>query len=492
MSAAGAAGSVDRVARNSLLQAGADAVGKVGSILLYAVMAREAGIEAFGDFTTAASLSIVVMVAAFGMDYRITRLVARGEPDATAAFWSAIVLKLLLAVPLLIAVLAVAAAGPYRERVLLTTLLLGLAIVVELVMLTPHAVFRGREDLRPVAIALLLYRGLLAVLGIAMLLAGSSVVTVAVGWLACAVLGLGYSAVRLRSSGWHAPFAVSGQSLRTVGMDSFALGIAGILGVVLARLDIVLIGLLDSTRGVALYGAAYRLVESSQFLTTALALSSFPALARLTRTSTPSLAGATAFAVKAVLVATVPIAVVLGLAAEPVLRAVYGADFEGGARTLVLLAPVVVLAGVVGLINFVLSSQQRQRPIVASLVVGTVVNVGGNVALIPAYGAEGAAAAALATAVLMTAVLARPTLAVTGPLPLARAGLSPLAAGALALVAGTLLGGGGPGILAAVLVFTTAFALVERRFFPADLDQLTGVVVRPARRAAAGARLRRR
>ncbi len=470
--------SAARVARNTVLQAGADAVGKLGTIVLYAVMAREAGIAAFGDFTTAASLAILMMVAAFGMDYRITRLIARGEDGLGAAFWSAIVLKLALGLVLLGALVGVAILGPYSDRVVLATLLLGLAILAELAMLTPHAVFRGLERLAPVAVALLIYRGLLSVVGVVLLLTGASITAVAGGWLACSLLALAYSAARLVREDLHVPWSVSLRSLREVGLDSFALGLAGVLGAVLARVDIVLIGLLRDSEAVALYGAAYRLTESAQFLTTALALSSFPALARLSRTSVPSVADATGFAIKIVLLVTLPLGLAFVLWAEPLMNAFYGSAFSSGDTTLRLLAPIVVLAGVVGLINFVLSAQQRQRPILLALGVGTVVNIGANLLLIPRHGPDGAAVAMLATAAVMSVTLLVPTIGVTGPIELGRVVAAPVMATLAAAGTAAATGTGPLSALALLLVFPLAFVVVERALHPRDLERILQIVRR--------------
>lgn len=469
-----------RVARNSVLQAGADAIGKVGTIVLYAVMAREAGVLAFGDFTTAASLSILLMVAALGMDYRITRLVARGEPVGDA-FWSAILLKLTLGVALLAVLCVITIVGPYDDRVILTTVLLGVAILVELAMLTPHAIFRGREELRPVAVALILYRGTLSVAGAAVLLAGGSIVAVAYGWLVSAVLALVYSAGQLRARGLHFPVRVTWQSLRTVGADSIGLGLAGILGATLARLDIVLLGFLKDSEAVALYGGAYRLMESTQFLTTALALAAFPALARLSRTTTPSVADATTSATKVVLVLTCPIAVLFVAYAGPLLRGVYGAQFVDGADSLQLLGPVVILAGVVSLVTFMISSQGHQRPIVFALATATAANLAANVLLIPPLGIEGAALAWVITSVVTCGALAVPALRVTGPLPLARIVTGPGVASAAMAATAFGLGAGALSVIPACVAFVVVLALVELILFPADVAR---VMARLRRRPA--------
>lgn len=459
-----------RVAVNSALQAGADAFGKLGMLVLYAVMAREAGQAAFGDFTSAASLAVLVMIAAFGMDYRVTRLVAREEAGAGEAYWSALLLKVVLGTIALAAVLGVAIFGPYEARVVVATALLGAAMVVELAMLTPQAVFRGMEQLQPVATALILYRGALTIVGVTLLVAGASVVAVAGAWLGSAVLAAAYTARRMRVSQLHLPRRITRASLWAVGVDSFGLGLAAVFGAAISRLDIVILGFLKDSESVALYGAAYRLVESTQFLTAAIALSSFPALTRLTRASSPTIGEATALATKVVLIVMAPIAGVFALYSEPLLGAIFGSSFREAGTTLELLAPVVVLAGLCSLVAFILTAQQRQWPVALSLGVAAATNVSLNLALIPAYEEEGAAVAMILTMLVMSGLLLPATFGVTGRMSILRVAAAPVA-GCVAMVAvGLALGGAPVTAFPALIAFVAVLTAVERRLYPADAD----------------------
>ncbi|MTD43082.1 oligosaccharide flippase family protein [Conexibacter sp. W3-3-2] len=472
MSTPAAGNATRRIAGNTALQAAADGLGKLGTIVLYAVLAREAGVAAFGDFTTAASLSVLVMVAAFGMDFRVTRLVAQGDPDVGPSIWGAVLLKLAGGTAILLVVCGIAALGPYSDRVVATTAVLGLAMIVELTTMTPHAVFRGHEDLRPVALALLLYRGLLSVLGVAVLLAGGSILLVAVGWLLGALAGLAYTLLRARRAGLRHPFVVTRAGLRAVATDSLGLGLAAVLGAALSRLDIVLLGALKDSEAVALYGGAYRLMESTFFITSALALSAFPALSRLTRTSTPSLGEAVALTTKAVLVTTVPLAVGFVAYAEPVLVAIYGDGLRDATGTLQILGVLVITTGIYSLMAFVLTSQQAQRPIVVALVVTTVLNVAANLALIPSMGAEGAAWSWAATTTVLAAMLLVAVLRDAGRVPVLRTVEGPLLGGLAMIAVAVATGAHAWGIPLAGAAFAVVLVTVERRRHPDDAVRL--------------------
>ena len=474
MNPAPAAGS-RRVALNSLLQAGADAVGKVGLLFLYAVMAREAGAAAFGNFLSAAALASLILVAGFGMDFRVTRLVAKHEQGAPEAFWSAMLLKSILGLIALCVVTGVAVVGPYPADVVYTTALIGLAVVFELIMLTPQAVFRGLERLQPVATALILYRTSLAAAGIALLLAGASIVAVAVAWLAASLIGLAYTVYRARAERLELPWGISRESIRLISIDSVGLGMAGVFGVALSRVDIVILGFLKDSDAVAFYGGAFRLVESTQFLVTAFGLSSFPALARLTQTSTPSIGEATALASKIALMVTVPLGILFALYPQLLIGAIYGPNLEGAVIPLQLLSPAVVLGGLFSVLAFALTAQERQWAIVVVLGLAAVANVVLNFTLIPTYSEAGAAVAMDLTMLVMGALLLPAIIRTAGRLPFLRSVAGPAVAGAAMAGTGLLLGVSIPSALASVAVFAILLGLIEHFAFPEDAKRLRSV-----------------
>jgi O-antigen/teichoic acid export membrane protein len=462
-----------RVAGNSMLQAGADAIGKVGQIVLYAVMAREVGAAAFGDFTSATSLTVLVLVAAFGMDFRVTRLVAKGEEGAAEAFWGALALKAGLGLVALAGVLGIAVIGPYDHRVIESTALIGVAMLSDLALMTPQAVFRGLERVGPVATGLVVYRGTLAVAGVVLLLAGASVVAVAGAWVGCSLLGLAYTVGALRRTRFSLPRKVTREGLRAVGLDSIGLGLAAVFGAALARVDIVILGFLKNSDSVALYGAAYRLVESMQFITAAIALSSFATLSRLSRTSSPTLGEASGLALKTVLIVTLPVGVLFAVYARPMMEAFYGSDFGRGEATLQILAPTVVLAGLGSIVTFILTAQQQQRPIVIALGLATLTNIVLNLTLIPSYDEQGAAVAIGVTMVVMGALLLRPMLKRSGRIPALRVLASPVCASAAMAAAGLALGQTALSFLAALVAFPVVLLAVEYRLYPDDAARVT-------------------
>jgi O-antigen/teichoic acid export membrane protein len=475
-----APGGARRIALNSAIQAAGEAGSKVAMLALYAVMARRLGQDGFGDFTSAASLALFVMVAGFGTDYTVTRLVARGDATAGEAFWDAVVLKLALGTLGVAAVLAVALAGPYDPAVVQATALLGAAMVLDLVTMSLQATFRGVERMAPIAQGQLLQRFAIAVAGAVALGLGGSLVAVAAIWLAGSAGAVLYAAVRARRMRltFPAPATVRLARLRHVLLDSYGLGLGAVFGAVMSRLDLVLLGIMKTSGAVALYGAAYRLFESTFVLTSAFALASFPALSRLSRDTTPTIGAAHQQAITVVMFVMAPVAVLFATFAAPMAETMYGADFAGAASAIRWLSGAVVLFGFFTVTGAVLASQGRQGALAAALGAGALINLALNLVLIPAYASDGAAAAMTASLLLTDAILFALAVRATGPLSAARIAAGPLvAAGAMAAVP---LGLGDDLVLVpvALAAYALVLVLVERRVFPDDLRLMLGALRR--------------
>jgi O-antigen/teichoic acid export membrane protein len=466
------------VALNAVIQGVGDVGGKVAMFALYAAMARIAGRDDFGDFTSAGSLALFVLIATFGMDYTLTRRVAQRSSASAETFWSALTAKVVLGIVGVVSVVAVAMAGDYADQVLWATFVLGIASVVDLATMSLQAVFRGIERFEPIATGTILQRVLTAVAGIAVMLAGGRVVAVSVVWLGGSLVAFAYAAIRLRGAAPILPVSVSARGIRDVLVDSFGLGLSAVFGGALSRIDVVILGLLTTSGSVALYGAAYRLFESTFIITAALTMSSFPVLSRLTRDSRPTIGTAVQSVLQVVAIATVPVTMGMIVAARDLARVLYGPEFTSAEHAIVLLAPGVVLYGLFTAMSFALAAQGRQRAVATGLAVGAVVNVALNLTLVPGHAERGAATAMTLSLVASLLVLAGDTVRVAGPLSVMRIIAAPAAgAGAMAAV-GKVAGWGLIGAIPGVIAYGAVLVVVAHSLFPEDLRVISRVLRR--------------
>ena len=134
---------------------------------------------------------------------------------------------------------------------------------------------------------------------------------------------------------------------------------------------------------VGLYSSAYRLLESTLFISYAFVAAVLPTLSRLCPTTSPTIAEAYALGLKGIVAVLLPIGTAFVLFAEPVIRLIYGDDFLPAVSAMRLLGAAAALYGVSYLGSYLLVSQDRTRVIPWVTAAVAVLNIALNLALIP-------------------------------------------------------------------------------------------------------------
>ncbi len=237
----------------------------------------------------------------------------------------------------------------------------------------------------------------------------------------------------VRGAGAH--LRIDGALLRSLVAQAWPLAGSTLAFFGAQQLVLLLLVRLHGAGAMGLFGGAQKLVEAANLLPQALMLSVLPALA-----AAPDLAVRTARDVARLLaVVLVPVAFGLALFAEPVLVTILGDRLAGAAPVLRVYAMVAVLGASGALVTNLLVVDGRQRILLAMTTASAVVLVVAGALLVPAYGAVGAAMAIVAgTLAGQIGLLALPATrpAATGVL---HACLRPIAVGAVAACAATLL-----------------------------------------------------
>lgn len=459
-----------RAASNTAWRASGELLGKLATLAVYAVLAREGGETEVGVLVLALAIcQIATMPVDVGIDRVFVREVVAGPAEYPRRFAEVLGVKLVLAVPAIVVTLTVSLAYPDTVRNSIAILLF--AFLLESLMRTLHSVFVAFERSDLIARCIVLQRALAAVLGVGAIVAGYGVVGVAGGYALGVVAGLAWSAVLLREHVGAPHWRPSIHGWRRRARLSLPFATQDIFTVLLFKLDAVVLSILATEAIVGRYGSAYRLLESTFFITVALAAAFSPMFTYLDRDSDPPVNTAFASAVKLALVLLAPVAVVFACLPEPICRLFFGPGFEGSAAPLRILAPVVVILGVVGLASSMVVSRNRPSGIVRASGAMVVLNLVLNLVLIPPWGASGAATAMLVTETVFVFILLRfAAAAIEAPVPWARTLLAPsLATIAMAAVVIALSATWGAALAAGLLAYGLVLVAAERIAAPADL-----------------------
>jgi O-antigen/teichoic acid export membrane protein len=478
--------SAARVARNSGLLIAADLAGKLATVALFAIMARELGRRGFGDFTYAAALAaLVTSLAGLGTDDIVSRAVAQRERDARGLVRDALTIKLVVGGAALLAVAVLAIVGQFSSSMRATLILVSASALVDLLAQTVYAVFRGLGDLAPESACRTVQIWSRAAGGVAALLMGGGTASVAAVYVVTSALALALGAALLRRR-----FALQRgrrevTAMKRLAVASLPLAVTALIDAVVFSVDTLILAAQKGNAAVGLFGAASRLVDSTFFVAAAVGAAVVPALAGAARRTVAEAAAVYEGTCKALAAVLLPVSVAFVLFARPLTTIVFGDRFEPAASAVRLLGPTVLLFAVSSVSIYLLIAFHRQALVPLMAGAALLVNVVFALLLIPTHSFNGAAIAVLVAEVGHVAVVVIVVRRLVRRLSLRRILLGPsagtLGMGLVALLAGDELLVLGLAAFAYLLILLT----VERVAYPADLRLTLGLLRRSAYGGAA-------
>lgn len=397
------------VGRNTLILLATNFSSAAFGLLISILIARNAGDAALGSYSLALAWSLTLaQFADLGMNTLLTRDLARQPEDTALYVRASLIAKSCLA--------AVLAAGLWLAAPLIapgadaaTAIQLGSALIfLNAWYGTFTAVLRASGRMLPI---LYLNGGGLA------LQTALTWFLLAQGWgvnalvlLAVAIQGIqllgGAFVTRRHYPASAARGRVDRETLRRMLTAALPFAVAGIIGSVELRANLFMLGWMEQERVVGWYSAAARVTDGIRLAPNAFFGALLPALTALTASgSRPALRRLFVRAQLALGGFGLALAALLTAVGPPLLVLAYGSAFEPAAPALVLLSWDLVPALWVGLLTLLLYAQNQERRVNLWLALGLGIQVAAAYALIPPFGAAGAAAAALVSDVTLCLIL---------------------------------------------------------------------------------------
>jgi O-antigen/teichoic acid export membrane protein len=405
--------SLDVGARRTSLDILVQVLGRLGNLALGVVVTlivvRALGSSGFGEWSTIFAITqIATNFGELGLpQVAIGR--AASEPRREADWLGALVsLRVLLAIPATIASLgAILLIVPTQQA-----RIAGVLIAATVLLSAPNAVtaifqLRVRND---ISIAIITLNSVLWVAGaIAVSVFSTNIEAFAAVFLAVAaittcvsiLLALRLVSLRLSSSRrlWR--------PLMRVGMG---VGAAGILVTLYVKLDQVLVFEFAGSRQAGLYGADSRILEQIQFIPSSVMTTLFPLIASAHPRDLVRVRRLLQAAGEYLTMASLPILAFTAVAAHPIMRLLFGAQFDEAAPALPILMGAFISISFGYLAGNMVVILELQRKFFRYAAVGLAVNAVLNVLLIPRYGFLAAAWVTLVTEVVVMSLTMRAVL----------------------------------------------------------------------------------
>lgn len=386
-----------QVARNTAAQA----AGKVAVLIIgaasIAITTRYLGAEGYGSFALA--LAFVQMLGVFadlGVVTVVVREISR-EPERTGELvGSALTLRLLLGVAVVALAGLLSLVLPYSPDVRVAILIAGLPFLLGLATTSLWTIFQARLQMGRAAIADVAGRlaGLAALIAVVEADAGFEAVVATTAVAAAVTLAVTVASVRVRPQARHWGALLA---------PAIPLGIALAVNELYFRADTFILSLFRPFEEVGYYTLAYRVFELLAVFPAIVMTSVFPLLSRFAGEQRELAARVLDATADVLVIVAAPVAAGGLVLAPEIARLLAGDEFAGAATPLRLLLCAAGAAWVSGLLGYALIAADRRRAVLGLSVGALVVNVALNLALAPSYGADAAAAIALASELLLLA-----------------------------------------------------------------------------------------
>jgi O-antigen/teichoic acid export membrane protein len=467
--------------RGGALRVAGYAVGLVLSLLGAALLFRHLGVDDTGRYVTVFAIVTVVQgLTEAGLTTIGLREASTRTGEARAEFIRDLLgMRLVLTtVGVLFATLFALAAG-YEEAMVIGTLVVGAAVVVQNQQQTLGVSLMARLRMGWVATADLVRQAASAAAIIALVVAGASLLPFFTAPLVGAVLSIALTAWLVRRDVPLAPAFRMGPALALL-RETLPFALASAAAVLYFRIGVILMSLLASASQVGYFGASFRVIEVLSVVPTLAVTAMFPIVARAARDDDERLAYAVQRTFEGGLLAGGALSLAVGVAAPFAIQVVAGDGFAPAADVLriqsaSLVVSFVGLAWALGL----LSLHRHRALLVVNLVALGVTS--GLVGLLASHGAQTVAWVALGGDVL---------LATSTGIALARARRSlrpdlrrlvPVAIAAAAGVAVALVLNLHPAIEAALAVAVYLGLCLVLRAVPGELTQEVRALLRRRR-----------
>ena len=454
-----------RVIRGSAWRAIAGVAGSIAGVGTAALLLRHLGVAESGRYVTVISLlSIPVMVGDLGLNVSASRWLALRAAGERRALVANVLAQRLLIMPLAIVVMLIfAVVVGYPQRMILGVVLAGAGFFLAAVanaLLLPLSV-----QLRNVGLAVVDFmRQGVTLVGVALLVAlGASLTPFFAVQIAS---GLSILAITPLLAGRRAlmrpRFERSEQ--RLLARSALPLAAALTLGQLYFRLVIVLMSLISPARQTGYFGASLRAIEAPVSISILIAGVALPLLAAAAHEDRARLRYAVEGLGKGAVIVGTAVVIVALRGAEPVMAIIGGGAFRPAGAVLRIQVGILPFNALYQIWTAALLALGRQRELILTNLLALAGVALAAALLVPAFGAQGGAAASVIGDALLAALIywrvrlaagpmmvpgsfllrvgaaAAPALAFLILLPGIPALAAALAAGAIFLVAGQLIG----------------------------------------------------
>lgn len=391
------------LAKNTTFFTAAMAIQKILSFVYFIIVARFIGVENTGRYSFALSFTTIFAIFLdFGLTQILIRETARDRSHSQKYLANVLGLKILcsLAVYVLVVVIINLMNYPLLTRQLVYVS--GLVMLLDSFSLSFYGVLRGHQNLRYESLGVILNQFIVLLCGVTVLIMHWGLVPLIGAYLIGSLFNFLYSSSLLKIKfGIFTNFSWDKTIIKKILKLALPFAIAGFFVRLYSSMDMILLSKLSTDRALGLYSVAYKITFALQFIATSFSASLYPAFSQYFVSSKELLAQAFVKAIYYLLVLSMPLAVGLIALADQIIGPVFGRNYAEAVAPLRILLLALVLIFIYFPVGAILNACNYQTRNTINLGVVAIFNMILNLILIPLYGYNGAALAALLSYILL-------------------------------------------------------------------------------------------
>lgn len=369
---------------------------KLIAFLAFTIAARLVGRFVTGEYFYAIAItSTFVILADLGMTPVIIRAIAAKSAESARLLGAALRAKLLLIPIAILASMAFVALGNASPTIVLTTAIAALVMSADALHVLLYGALRGKQLLRYEALGVLIGQILTAVAAIAAAVMGWGAPGLALALLLASSWNVGWAWIQVKLNG--ITVARPGRTdFRVLAHQAIPFALAGIFVKVYSYLDSLMLKGFHGEASVGTYAVAYKVTYAFQFVPLVFTAALFPAMSAVhAEGDTQKLRQVLAGALRLMAMVGAPLAAGISAVADRFIPLAYGLDFLTAIPALTILPWVLLPIFLDFPIGSLLNATHRAHLKTGAMGATMVVNALCNMLFIPAYGAVGAAWAAV-------------------------------------------------------------------------------------------------
>ena len=391
------------VAKNTFWLMAGEVIARLFKLATIVFATRQLGVEGWGIFSYAlAFVSFFFVLSDLGVNTFITREMSKDSDDKYQYLSSATIIKFsLMFFFFILAILLAPHFGNIRlgMDMIATISLFSLSDGIKEYVLSIN---RSFERMEREAFSKIIANCVIMIVGCILLVEKATPLSLAIAYAIGSLIASGYVFWSLRKELSNITFKITKSDFKIIYDFSWPLIIIGLFSFIFS-LDSIMLGQMKSASDVGLYAAAQRLVQFTAIVPSFIAISLFPILSRnqADKEKTTNIFEKTMAIIFAL---GVPMAIGGFLLRDRVIVLIFGPNYLSGALAFGILTLSILASFPNIFLSNVIFSKNLQKIFITATIIGVIVNIILNFALIPRYGATGAAISTTITQLLITTI----------------------------------------------------------------------------------------